>query len=178
MRSQEVWVIPLREWSVWNGESECVPLCVFQSRAPADLYLMTKNPEDSPNVQDVLEIEFKKGLWARHMCHLLIPPSVCICLLPVFAVLCKSFKPPIVSFCFYSVSFLKVFSNRSPGFFFFKALSKFFFDCFFTHFQLRPCICPFSEHRFLLSQWSVSHSSLKKTPVLSTITDSLAKKLF
>uniref|UniRef100_A0AAX7W5W4 Argininosuccinate synthase n=1 Tax=Astatotilapia calliptera TaxID=8154 RepID=A0AAX7W5W4_ASTCA len=42
--------------------SECVPLCVFQSRAPADLYLMTKNPEDSPNVQDVLEIEFKKGV--------------------------------------------------------------------------------------------------------------------
>lgn len=39
-----------------------MPLCVFQSRAPADLYLMTKNPEDSPNVQDVLEIEFKKGL--------------------------------------------------------------------------------------------------------------------
>lgn len=37
-------------------------LCVFQSRAPADLYLMTKNPEDSPNVQDVLEIEFKKGV--------------------------------------------------------------------------------------------------------------------
>lgn len=107
-----------------------------------------------------------------------VDPSISLHLLPVFAVLCKSFKPPIVSFCFYSVSFLKVFSNRSPGFFFFKALSKFFFDCFFTHFQLRPCICPFSEHRFLLSQWSVSHSSLKKTPVLSTITDSLAKKLF
>uniref|UniRef100_A0AAX7UXB8 Argininosuccinate synthase n=1 Tax=Astatotilapia calliptera TaxID=8154 RepID=A0AAX7UXB8_ASTCA len=33
-----------------------------KSRAPADLYLMTKNPEDSPNVQDVLEIEFKKGV--------------------------------------------------------------------------------------------------------------------
>uniref|UniRef100_A0A668VCF8 Argininosuccinate synthase n=1 Tax=Oreochromis aureus TaxID=47969 RepID=A0A668VCF8_OREAU len=33
-----------------------------RSRAPADLYLMTKNPEDSPNVQDVLEIEFKKGV--------------------------------------------------------------------------------------------------------------------
>uniref|UniRef100_A0A3Q2X7N4 Argininosuccinate synthase n=1 Tax=Haplochromis burtoni TaxID=8153 RepID=A0A3Q2X7N4_HAPBU len=33
-----------------------------KSRAPADLYLMTKNPEDSPNVQDVLEIEFKNGV--------------------------------------------------------------------------------------------------------------------
>uniref|UniRef100_A0A671YR10 Argininosuccinate synthase n=1 Tax=Sparus aurata TaxID=8175 RepID=A0A671YR10_SPAAU len=30
-----------------------------QSRAPADLYLMTKNPEDSPNTPDDLEIEFK-----------------------------------------------------------------------------------------------------------------------
>lgn len=93
--SQGVKCVKWREWV-------CAFVC-FQSRAPADLYLMTKNPEDSPNVQDVLEIEFKKGLWARHMCHLLIPPSVCICLLPVFAVLCKSFKPPIVSLCFYSV---------------------------------------------------------------------------
>uniref|UniRef100_A0A8C4DG33 Argininosuccinate synthase n=1 Tax=Dicentrarchus labrax TaxID=13489 RepID=A0A8C4DG33_DICLA len=33
-----------------------------QSRAPADLYLMTKNPEDSPSVPDVLEIEFKNGV--------------------------------------------------------------------------------------------------------------------
>uniref|UniRef100_A0A671YR20 Argininosuccinate synthase n=2 Tax=Sparus aurata TaxID=8175 RepID=A0A671YR20_SPAAU len=30
-----------------------------KSRAPADLYLMTKNPEDSPNTPDDLEIEFK-----------------------------------------------------------------------------------------------------------------------
>lgn len=37
-------------------------LCVFQNHAPADLYLMTKNPEDSPNTPDVLEIEFKNGL--------------------------------------------------------------------------------------------------------------------
>ncbi|PWA26869.1 hypothetical protein CCH79_00000946 [Gambusia affinis] len=32
------------------------------SHAPFDLYLMTKNPEDSPNVPDVLEIEFKNDL--------------------------------------------------------------------------------------------------------------------
>ncbi|XP_068430388.1 argininosuccinate synthase [Clinocottus analis] len=30
--------------------------------APADLYLMTKNPEDSPNTPDVLEIEFENGV--------------------------------------------------------------------------------------------------------------------
>ncbi|KAM9307447.1 argininosuccinate synthase isoform 1-T2 [Pholidichthys leucotaenia] len=33
-----------------------------KTHAPADLYLMTKNPEDSPNVPDVLEIEFKNGI--------------------------------------------------------------------------------------------------------------------
>uniref|UniRef100_A0A673ZD45 Argininosuccinate synthase n=1 Tax=Salmo trutta TaxID=8032 RepID=A0A673ZD45_SALTR len=32
------------------------------SHAPADLYLMTKSPEDAPNSPDVLEIEFKKGV--------------------------------------------------------------------------------------------------------------------
>ena len=47
-------------------ESECVSLCVFQSNAPADLYLMTKNPEDSPNTPDVLEIEFSNGLCLIH----------------------------------------------------------------------------------------------------------------
>lgn len=36
-------------------------MCVFQQHAPADLYMMTKNPEDSPNTPDVLEIEFKNG---------------------------------------------------------------------------------------------------------------------
>uniref|UniRef100_A0AAQ6AQP0 Argininosuccinate synthase n=1 Tax=Amphiprion ocellaris TaxID=80972 RepID=A0AAQ6AQP0_AMPOC len=35
------------------------------SHAPADLYLMTKNPEDSPNEPDVLEIEFKNGVPVR-----------------------------------------------------------------------------------------------------------------
>uniref|UniRef100_A0AAQ5ZLE5 Argininosuccinate synthase n=1 Tax=Amphiprion ocellaris TaxID=80972 RepID=A0AAQ5ZLE5_AMPOC len=45
--------------------SECVILCVLQSHAPADLYLMTKNPEDSPNEPDVLEIEFKNGVPVR-----------------------------------------------------------------------------------------------------------------
>ncbi|KAK9532444.1 hypothetical protein VZT92_009826 [Zoarces viviparus] len=33
-----------------------------KSHAPADLYLMTKNPEDSPNTPDVLEIEFTNGV--------------------------------------------------------------------------------------------------------------------
>uniref|UniRef100_A0A8C3G0K1 Argininosuccinate synthase n=1 Tax=Cyclopterus lumpus TaxID=8103 RepID=A0A8C3G0K1_CYCLU len=33
-----------------------------KSHAPADLYLMTKNPEDSPNTPDVLEIEFGNGV--------------------------------------------------------------------------------------------------------------------
>ncbi|KAJ4925852.1 hypothetical protein JOQ06_008038 [Pogonophryne albipinna] len=32
------------------------------SNAPADLYLMTKNPEESPNTPDVLEIEFSNGV--------------------------------------------------------------------------------------------------------------------
>ncbi|KAL0965477.1 hypothetical protein UPYG_G00281800 [Umbra pygmaea] len=33
-----------------------------KSHAPADLYLMTKNPQDAPNSPDVLEIHFKKGV--------------------------------------------------------------------------------------------------------------------
>lgn len=33
-----------------------------KSHAPADIYLMTKNPEDSPNVPDLLEIEFRNGV--------------------------------------------------------------------------------------------------------------------
>uniref|UniRef100_A0AAQ4P9B2 Argininosuccinate synthase n=1 Tax=Gasterosteus aculeatus aculeatus TaxID=481459 RepID=A0AAQ4P9B2_GASAC len=32
------------------------------SHGPADLYLMTKNPEDAPNTPDVLEIEFTNGV--------------------------------------------------------------------------------------------------------------------
>uniref|UniRef100_A0A7N5ZPM0 Argininosuccinate synthase n=1 Tax=Anabas testudineus TaxID=64144 RepID=A0A7N5ZPM0_ANATE len=32
------------------------------NHAPADLYLMTKNPEDAPSAPDVLEIEFKIGV--------------------------------------------------------------------------------------------------------------------
>ncbi|KAE8284992.1 Argininosuccinate synthase [Larimichthys crocea] len=36
-----------------------------KSHAPADLYLMTKNPEDSPNAPDVLEIEFRNGVPIR-----------------------------------------------------------------------------------------------------------------
>ncbi|XP_040915761.1 argininosuccinate synthase [Toxotes jaculatrix] len=33
-----------------------------KSHAPGDLYLMTTNPEDSPNTPDVLEIEFRNGV--------------------------------------------------------------------------------------------------------------------
>lgn len=33
-----------------------------KSRAPTDLYLMTKNPQDSPDSPDVLEIEFRNGV--------------------------------------------------------------------------------------------------------------------
>lgn len=33
-----------------------------ESHAPADLYLMTKNPQDSPDSPDVLEIEFRNGV--------------------------------------------------------------------------------------------------------------------
>ncbi|KAM4528241.1 argininosuccinate synthase-like [Odontesthes bonariensis] len=33
-----------------------------KSHAPADLYLMTKDPQDSPNAPDVLEMEFKNGV--------------------------------------------------------------------------------------------------------------------
>ncbi|XP_072309210.1 argininosuccinate synthase [Eucyclogobius newberryi] len=33
-----------------------------KSHAPADLYLMTKNPQESPDTSDLLEIEFKKGV--------------------------------------------------------------------------------------------------------------------
>lgn len=33
-----------------------------KSHAPANLYLMTKNPEDSSNMADVLEIEFRNGV--------------------------------------------------------------------------------------------------------------------
>ena len=35
---------------------------LFQSHAPSDLYLMTKNPEDAPNSPDLLEIHFKRGV--------------------------------------------------------------------------------------------------------------------
>ncbi|KAJ8260638.1 hypothetical protein COCON_G00163610 [Conger conger] len=33
-----------------------------KTHRPSDLYLMTKNPEDSPNTPDVLEVEFLKGV--------------------------------------------------------------------------------------------------------------------
>lgn len=48
-------------------ERMSVCVCDFQSHAPADLYLMTKNPEDSPNAPDVLEVEFRNGLCLQHV---------------------------------------------------------------------------------------------------------------
>uniref|UniRef100_A0AAY4BGB3 Argininosuccinate synthase n=1 Tax=Denticeps clupeoides TaxID=299321 RepID=A0AAY4BGB3_9TELE len=36
-----------------------------ENHAPSDLYLMTKNPDDSPNHPDVLEIEFNRGVPVR-----------------------------------------------------------------------------------------------------------------
>uniref|UniRef100_A0AAY4BG87 Argininosuccinate synthase n=1 Tax=Denticeps clupeoides TaxID=299321 RepID=A0AAY4BG87_9TELE len=36
-----------------------------KNHAPSDLYLMTKNPDDSPNHPDVLEIEFNRGVPVR-----------------------------------------------------------------------------------------------------------------
>uniref|UniRef100_A0A8C9YNP7 Argininosuccinate synthase n=1 Tax=Sander lucioperca TaxID=283035 RepID=A0A8C9YNP7_SANLU len=61
-------VTPRAPWSMdanlmhirWVGLVAC--FYVFQSHAPADLYQMTKNPEDSPNAPDVLEIEFRNGV--------------------------------------------------------------------------------------------------------------------
>uniref|UniRef100_A0A665WES6 Argininosuccinate synthase n=1 Tax=Echeneis naucrates TaxID=173247 RepID=A0A665WES6_ECHNA len=58
-------VTPRAPWSMDANLmhiSECVCVFVFQCHAPGDLYLMTKNPEDSPNARDLLEIEFKKGV--------------------------------------------------------------------------------------------------------------------
>lgn len=51
---------------VMQREWVCV-FVFFQSHAPADLYLMTKNPEDSPSIPDVLEISFRNGLCLRHV---------------------------------------------------------------------------------------------------------------
>lgn len=45
------------KWRNWG-------FSLFQSHAPSDLYHMTKNPEDAPNTPDVLELEFKNGLFA------------------------------------------------------------------------------------------------------------------
>uniref|UniRef100_A0A8C2ZDC8 Argininosuccinate synthase n=1 Tax=Cyclopterus lumpus TaxID=8103 RepID=A0A8C2ZDC8_CYCLU len=75
-------VTPKAPWSMdanlmhirWVGLLRCSLFSQFQfplvfshflnyvSHAPADLYLMTKNPEDSPNTPDVLEIEFGNGV--------------------------------------------------------------------------------------------------------------------
>uniref|UniRef100_A0AAY4BG92 Argininosuccinate synthase n=1 Tax=Denticeps clupeoides TaxID=299321 RepID=A0AAY4BG92_9TELE len=38
---------------------------INSNHAPSDLYLMTKNPDDSPNHPDVLEIEFNRGVPVR-----------------------------------------------------------------------------------------------------------------
>uniref|UniRef100_A0A8C6VVY2 Argininosuccinate synthase n=1 Tax=Nothobranchius furzeri TaxID=105023 RepID=A0A8C6VVY2_NOTFU len=70
-------VTPRAPWSMdanlmhirWVLLMRCTLLMIFfpveNNHAPADLYLMTKNPEDAPNVPDVLEIEFRKGFVAK-----------------------------------------------------------------------------------------------------------------
>uniref|UniRef100_A0AAQ5Z7I4 Argininosuccinate synthase n=1 Tax=Amphiprion ocellaris TaxID=80972 RepID=A0AAQ5Z7I4_AMPOC len=51
---------------IFSNSKHGIPVPVTpRSHAPADLYLMTKNPEDSPNEPDVLEIEFKNGVPVR-----------------------------------------------------------------------------------------------------------------
>lgn len=45
---------------IWGGKWDCF-FFPPQSQAPPDLYLMTKNPADSPNDPDVLEMEFRNG---------------------------------------------------------------------------------------------------------------------
>lgn len=57
--SNEIKCVQQRNWL-----SVCF---LFQNHAPSDLCLMTKNPEDAPNTPDVLEIEFKNGLWLQHV---------------------------------------------------------------------------------------------------------------
>lgn len=58
---------PRIKWAKWR-EWPWMFSCLFfspQSHAPADLYLMTKNPQDAPSAPDVLEIEFKNGAWMQ-----------------------------------------------------------------------------------------------------------------
>uniref|UniRef100_A0A8D3CY88 Argininosuccinate synthase n=1 Tax=Scophthalmus maximus TaxID=52904 RepID=A0A8D3CY88_SCOMX len=51
------------EGIVWHTFfSSCMCVFSFQNPAPHDLYLMTKNPQDSPNTPDVLEIQFRNGV--------------------------------------------------------------------------------------------------------------------
>uniref|UniRef100_A0A665WE65 Argininosuccinate synthase n=1 Tax=Echeneis naucrates TaxID=173247 RepID=A0A665WE65_ECHNA len=53
------WRIP-KFYNRFRGRTDLMEYA--QCHAPGDLYLMTKNPEDSPNARDLLEIEFKKGV--------------------------------------------------------------------------------------------------------------------
>uniref|UniRef100_A0A3Q2G000 Argininosuccinate synthase n=1 Tax=Cyprinodon variegatus TaxID=28743 RepID=A0A3Q2G000_CYPVA len=75
-----------------------------KSHAPADLYLMTKNPEDSPNIPDVLEIEFKNGLYC------------CCCLLASdrlnFQIICLFLK---ISLGKHGVGRIDIVENRFIG---------------------------------------------------------------
>uniref|UniRef100_A0A673ZEY1 Argininosuccinate synthase n=1 Tax=Salmo trutta TaxID=8032 RepID=A0A673ZEY1_SALTR len=50
--------VPVTPKAPWSMDANLMHI----SHAPADLYLMTKSPEDAPNSPDVLEIEFKKGV--------------------------------------------------------------------------------------------------------------------
>uniref|UniRef100_A0A671YX89 Argininosuccinate synthase n=1 Tax=Sparus aurata TaxID=8175 RepID=A0A671YX89_SPAAU len=55
--------VPVTPKAPWSMDANLMHIrWVRLSRAPADLYLMTKNPEDSPNTPDDLEIEFKNGV--------------------------------------------------------------------------------------------------------------------
>uniref|UniRef100_A0A672ZLW9 Argininosuccinate synthase n=1 Tax=Sphaeramia orbicularis TaxID=375764 RepID=A0A672ZLW9_9TELE len=58
--------VPVTPKAPWSMDANLMHIrmffCVFQTHAPGDLYLMTKNPEDSPSTSDVLEIQFKNGV--------------------------------------------------------------------------------------------------------------------
>uniref|UniRef100_A0A4W4GIC9 Argininosuccinate synthase n=1 Tax=Electrophorus electricus TaxID=8005 RepID=A0A4W4GIC9_ELEEL len=49
--------VPVTPKAPWSMDANLMHI----SHAPSDLYLMTKNPEQSPNTPDMLEMEFKSG---------------------------------------------------------------------------------------------------------------------
>uniref|UniRef100_G3PWQ7 Argininosuccinate synthase n=1 Tax=Gasterosteus aculeatus aculeatus TaxID=481459 RepID=G3PWQ7_GASAC len=60
--------VPVTPQAPWSMDANLMhirwvrPHILELSHGPADLYLMTKNPEDAPNTPDVLEIEFTNGV--------------------------------------------------------------------------------------------------------------------